>query len=374
MADVRILAVFFGSDMAEQVIGPLIFEADLLLPISFEQVLSDSMRKRLNLFFHRRGLKTIVLEPMILGATSKQSLLRELEDIFGRYAARQLMIDITHANLTEAMAVGELIRMHPTWNCPVFSLDYKKCSVREQTYHRVLKSGVWPSLTGNEIRFLRQANELQMPSLCRNDLNRPIVKAIRILSRLTKEHPDDWLQLSAQLYESFGQKPPEMLELFADESRVSVSKEDLQMLFEEGLLLSYTVRSHIVQIAFENAAVKELLFHLQTLSLYQAFLEIAEVRNERMTAAYHDLTMVSRQYITCIFKTQPCVIAEASLLCEEKLLAFYHASSSFFGGNARRILIGSLPEDNAEILMLLIRSLGIELISGEQLIKKLEPR
>ncbi len=376
MAEVKILVKFFSSNPAENIISALAVKPELLLPIGYGTFLSDQERMRLNFFFHRRGQNTIVMEPLVLKRYREPDIKAKLLDLFLKIGNRSIVLDVSGADHLFGMAIGEILSEHEEWDFPVLDLRMDDGIFIPQKHVRPLRGLHFPRLSGNEIRFLNRVAEQESDVIKRKDLNHSFIRAIQATSKLMNSRPGYWRAVSEQFRLSFPGEEAKELEILADSDRVSVPREALESLVGWKLLTDFQYKNHVVQIRFESQEVKMLMYHMEELDTFRSFLLVAGIRNmENNKAVFHELQLVERRYITCIYIATPYVMMVIDSATKAiDIYHFYEESNRMFGKHARKILISSKMNPPTEEIDSAVNYLRPEIIPIEKLAQKLEPR
>ncbi len=376
MAGIKLLIKFFSQDQVENIISSLSLQPEILLPVGYGHVVDDRVRNQLNLLFHRRGIKTIVMEPMRLRMYREPDTKAKLKELFLKYSERNIVIDLSGADRFFSMALGELLAEHPEWNLPVLDIRTSDGTFFPQKQIKQLRGLSYPKLTGAEIRFLNGISDPMPSGIRRKDLTQSLVRAIQLSYRFVQKKPNYWKSVSNQFKMLIDRTGSSSLQLLADENAVMIPEEALTELLASSLLTEYVKKSHIVRISFETEEVRRLLMHLDHADTFRAFLTIAGIRNiENEMAAFHELMLIDETYITCIYLTTPYVMQVIhSGTTPEELYHFFAHSETFYGRNCRKILIASKTSPPDESLRPIIRLLQLELIPIDSIVEKLEPR
>ncbi len=375
MTGVKILIRFFSSSPIENVISSMALEPELLLPVGYGHVLSDQMRTRLNFFFHRRGIRTIVMEPVSLKEGSESGAESVLADFFRKYYTKSIVVDLSGADRFQAMALGRILGAHPEWRIPVLDQKIQNGTFLPQTMTGEFRNLKFPVLRDSEIRFLNDIRTQPDVSLVRKNLNREMVRGIRIAARMVRLKPDYWISVSEKLRLTFGEKERVGLQQLADENSVTVPEEAFQELHSLGFLTEYVRKNHIIQISFAGSDIRSLLFHLDEIETYRAFLLAAKIKNAEEHAAFHDLMLTEDRLITGVYRVMPHVMMLADQSADADTMAwFYDKAEQIFGNTVRRIVILSEFSSPSEEALRTAHRLGMEQIPLDLLEQKLELR
>jgi hypothetical protein len=377
LAAIRIVIQFAGPYETGLVISGAALRPELLMLVGYGDFLTQEKRTRLNYFFHRRKLPTVLTDPLILEPFLEPDMEAKLLNVLEKYASACPVIDISGADEAEALALGAVLARHPDWRFPVLDYRMETGVFLPQKHADVLRRLPFPSLLEEEILMLNQIKRTvseEIPTLVRKDLTSTVVKAITKASRVFRERPAFWRQIALRLREAVGEEA-EKPEYLLDAGSLSVPDETLRELLSLGLLSACSRRGGIIRLSFPDRKVRELLLNMDRIDLYRTYLVMAQIRNFRNKAAYHDLSMIGFDYVTGVIGAMPVVIGILPDEPEkEDIYRFYDDAVRLMGQPVRKILI--IPEDaeaGSRILECAGR-FGIETSGIRTLVQLLEPR
>ncbi len=376
----NVLIKFMGNSAAENLASGIALEPEILVPVGYGDFLSDVMRSRYNYFFYHRRLQTVLADPVRLEPYMEPDIERKLEALLEKYAQARPVVDISRADSEQAMALGSVLRAHPSWYVPV--LDYR---ISDGTFFALknadhLRRLPNPTLTSAEFRFLRYGTPFdQLPEgteeiLYRKDLDRTCVQLIRSLSAVYHTRPGFWRETAEKLRRTPVGLAPGRREYLMDASTVPIRDEAFEELVEKGVLKKYVKQNGIINLVFGEPIASQLLTRIDRVPALDVFLATAMVREYGKAAAYHDLALMDYTYVTCIRGCLPLVLTvyrESDGL--EELTRFVSDAGRYYADPVRRIMVKepglTVPEENREAA----DRMGIEIVDGNRLGEYLEP-
>lgn len=378
MAALKLLIKFAGASSIANVVSGLALEPELLLLVGYGDFLSQTARSRYNFFFHRRKVKTIVMEPATLSPFMEPDAERRLADLLQKYEKYSPVIDIADADEIESMALGAVLRGHREWNFPVLDYRIEDGVFLPQRNADRLRNLVFPSLLGAEIRFLNERSPINWEDhevLTRKDLSHDLVRAIQSIDRLTESRPDYWSRVARALRKDFGSVSMDREEVLADESQVTVPDEALEKLLKWNLISAYSSQHKIVRIRFPSPSIRRLLFGMDRADAYRAFLKTAQVRDFDRRAAYRDLTLIDGSFITGIRQCLPYIIGVVpGALTLKEVYHFELAASEFYGDPIKKILLSGESDHPEGEIERACRHFQMQLTDINHLSNLLKPR
>lgn len=377
----KILIKFMGSQPAENVISGIALEPELLVPVGYGDFLTDVMRSRYNYFFYHRRLQTVLTDPVRLERYMEPDIEVRLERLLEKYAPQIPVIDISLADAEQAMALGSVLRLHPSWNAAVLDLRVRDSMFIPLKNAEHLKRLPFPNLTSAEFRFLRYGTPFdELPEdteeiLYRRDLDKQTVRLIRSLSRVYYDRPAFWKDAAEKLRRTNIGYSPGKREYLLDASTVPLRDEAFEELRERGILEKYVRQNGILNLVFAEPVVSELLVKIDRVPVLNVFLTTALVREYERAAAYHDLMLRDYQYVTCIRGCLPLVLGVYSEQGGiEHVCRFCSDAGKMFADPVRKILVKESGLGIPAEVEAAAETLGVELIDMKRLSAALEPK
>ena len=282
-----------------------------------------------------------------------------LEQLLLKYAAQMPVIDISSADAEQAMALGSVLRQHPSWNAAVLDMKIRDGIFIPLKNAEHLKRMPFPNLTSAEFRFLRYGTAFDaLPEdtdeiLYRRDLEKPVVRLIRAMSRVYHDRPAFWKETAEKLRRTTIGYAPGRREYLLDAATVPIRDEAFEELREREIIEKYVRQNGIINIVFSEPIVSELLIRIDRAPLLDVFLTTAMVREYERSAAYHDLMLRDYQYVTCIRGCLPLVLGVYSEQGGvEHICRFCSDAGKMFADPVRKILVKEsglrVPRDEEE--------------------------
>ncbi|MDO4619183.1 MAG: hypothetical protein Q4B09_01050 [Lachnospiraceae bacterium] len=381
---VKVIIKFISRHTAENVISALAMDPELLVLVGYGNFLTESMRNRLNYFFHHRKLQTVLADPVRLERFLEADIETKLAELLEKYEDKTPVLDITHADAEEGLALGTVLRAHKAWRFPILDSNIRESVFLPQKNAEILRRLSFPSLTAAELSFLRTGSPVQTTAgaegaerqIGRRDLDRTAVRMIRRLGRLYEENPSYWKEVSACFRKS-GIAPEEgRLEYTLDAAELPVRDDTMEDLVDEEILTQYVRRGGILRFVFADENAAAFLLHIEKIPILNIFLIAAFIREYGRAAAYHDLVVRNDRYVTGIRHCLPVAIAipdpeeePASALCR-----FKAEISELFDDPVRMIMICESEAGLSGKLRRTAQMLGIEFAEKKKLAELLEPK
>ena len=133
-SSVKILMKLYSPSPVGNAAAALAMNPELLVFAGYGSFLTDTMRNRYNYLFHRRGLRTVVTDPLMLERGAETLCGEQLSALLGRYADVRPCVDISGGDamlFSPSIPAGSARCLNP--GCP------RACSCREST--RILSAG-----------------------------------------------------------------------------------------------------------------------------------------------------------------------------------------------------------------------------------------
>ena len=381
MALTRVLIKFIADKPVGNVITACALDPEIVIPVGYTGQLTESMRGRYNYFFHHRGLRCVMTGIYALERFRAAEMEERLAALLEKYAEAKPVIDVRDADETQAIALGAVLKSHRLWDFQV--IDYR---IEDSTFIPLINADSlrrvsFPSLTASEMAFLRKGTPFDAPLgggeeiLLRKDLVRQTVRDIRILSKLYRSAPDYWISVSARLKASMRNQDQDRIELIMDASRLLVEDEALEKLMEAGYLDAFIRKSGIVYLKFPDAYALRLFLHVDSVPLFEIFLETAFIREYGKSAAYHDLTLYGWSIVTGIRRAMPVVLGSLDSGMDVKDIYLFDAEArKQFDEPLRKYLVREPDLFIDETLRNAAEDLSIQFVTLKQLTDVLEPR
>ncbi|MDO5702524.1 MAG: hypothetical protein Q4G47_04135 [Lachnospiraceae bacterium] len=240
----KVLIQFMGPYPAENVVCAAAFEPELLVPVGYGSFLTDSMRNRYNHFFHRRGLPTVVTEPVSLERGDAEEIERALGQMLSKYEARRPVIDMSRADTVTSYAMGALVRQRKMDQVSLIEKSIPDGAFSPVWNGDHVKRVAFPKITQAELDFLRdgvlpeeRAEEKNV--LRRNDLTRSVLGIIRTLSTLYAEGPVYWRDVVQRLRYALGGVPEYKQEYIMDINMLGINDRAFEDLKDAGVLREF---------------------------------------------------------------------------------------------------------------------------------------
>ena len=378
-SSVKILMKLYSPSPVGNAAAALAMNPELLVFAGCGSFLTDTMRNRYNYLFHRRGLRTVVTDPLMLERGAETLCGEQLSALLGRYADVRPCVDISGGDAMLGMALGAVLSEHPGWECPVFESRLSEGVFVPGKHADFVRRIAFPSMTAAEMSYLRTGSPV-MPDeendvcLRRKDLDRTLVRLIRGASGLYAERRSDWEKISLAFRDSIVGSSPGRLDYVEDTRRLGVRDDALDELADAGFLASYERRGGTLRLRFESEAASELLLHFERVPLWQSFLTAAYVRKYDGSAAYRDLVL-RRTYAAGIRDCVPRIIA---CLCggetADDLVLLKHRAAAEYGDLLKIFLVRTSAADITDQVRLTASELDMKIVSQEGLSEALQPR
>lgn len=373
----QILIKFTGQHVVGNIVSALALEPEILIPVEYGRGMSEKERGRLNHLFHKRGMPTIVAEPVILERYMEADMETRLETLFEKYRDRKPVVDISDADVMQSMAVGAVLARHQYWSVAVMDLK-----IRERLFFPLknaahLRRMSFPTISESEFRFLLKSEaELQRSVIMtRPELTKEAAKRIRILGRFYAESPTYWKDLSQRFRYAAGDADEGRREFIMDTRSMGIRDSVFEDLRDIGIFDIYERKGGIVRYRFTNKAAMGMLLHITDIPLFNVFLLAAQIREYGKNAAFTDLALYDYSYVSGIMRCCPFVIrvfredGGSAQLVELDLLA-----AKIYGGISRKVLVYYSETGLTDEIRKAAKDLEIELVYAGEMITKLEPR
>lgn len=381
MALTRVVIKFIGNKPAENVITACALDPEILIPVGYPGRLTESMRGRYNHFFHHRGLRTVMTGLYTVERLRIADMETRLGTLLEKYAEAKPVIDVHAADEVQALALGAVLQAHRQWDFQVLTYSVENSVMIPLVGADSLRRVMFPSLQASEMAFLRKGTPFDAPPgggeeiLLRKDLVRQTVRDIRILSRLYRSAPDYWTGVSGRLWASMKNQDQNRIELIMDATRLLVEDDALEKLMEAGYLDAFIRKSGIVYLKFPDEYALRLFLHVDSVPLFEIFLETAFIREYGKSAAYHDLTLYGWSIVTGIRRAMPVVIGSLDGGMDVKDIYLFDAEARRqFDEPLRKILVREPELFIDEPLRNAAEDLSIQFVTMKQLTELLEPR
>lgn len=376
----KVLIQFMGPYPAENVVCAAAFEPELLVPVGYGSFLTDSMRTRYNYYFHRRGLPTVVAEPVSLEKGSADEIERTLEQMLSKYEARRPVVDMSCADNITAYALGSVVRSRK-----MVQVSLIEKSIPDGAFVPVwngdhVKRVAFPRISQAEFDFLRdgvlpEEREEEKNVLRRNDLTRPVLGIIRTLSTLYAEGPIYWRDVVQRLRYALGGVPEYKEEYLMDIAMLGINDRAFEDLKDAGVLREFGRQNGIARFVFEDEMSYRLLMHIDRIPALSMFVTAAYVRAYGRAAAYSDLVLHGFSSVTGIWGSWPLfMMVYDEQEDAEGVYRFHMKARARYDEPVRKVLVRFEQTPLSDEARQAAQLLGVEIVSVARLGEVLEPR
>ncbi len=376
----RVLIKFMSSRPVCNVASGIALEPELMVPVGYGNFLSETMRSRYNYFFYHRRLQTVLTDPVRLERNMEPDIERRLEELLEKYADSRPVVDISDADADQAMALGSVLRAHPSLLTAVLDYRIEEGIFYPQKNADFMKRLRFPTLTAAEFRFLRSGTPFDaLPDeaediLYRKDLDKFSVRLIRSMSKVYYDRPGYWKGFAEKLRKTAVGMAPGKREYLIDASALPIRDETFEELVERGILEKYVRQNGIVNLVCGEPIVSQLLIRIDRTPLLNLFLRTALIREYDQSAAYHDLMLMDYRYVAGIRACLPVVLGTFSETGgAEEIIRFCFDAGRLFDDPVRKILVKETGLPVSGETADAAARLGVELVDGLKLEEALQP-